>query len=63
MIMKDIGVGRCKSGESTKFDTMTKTKIIYGINTNIHTSLVAVLNIFIVLKTHTYNGGYLQHYK
>ena len=31
MIMKDIGVGRCKSGESTKFDTMTKTKIIYGI--------------------------------
>ena len=37
--------------------------IIHDTNATIHVSLVAILNIFIVFETHTYNGGYLQHYK
>ena len=37
--------------------------IIHDGNASIHTSLVAMLIIFIFLETHTYNGGDLQHYK
>jgi len=49
--------------EHLKLSSVMIVTIIHDGNTSIHTALVAMFIIFIVLETHTYNGGDLQHYK